>query len=107
MCSVIMASGLVDYVFGLVSLISPIIQYETVCGKSNISLCEVGCTVEHVPKVFLLISETALCVCVCVCESEGVSRWVGGCEREIEREKESACACVCVCVCVRVRACVF
>jgi len=66
-CSVIMAFGLVDYVFGLVSLISPIIQYETVCGKSNISLCEVGCTVEHVPKVFLFISETALCVCVCVC----------------------------------------
>ena len=42
MCSVIMASGLIDCVFGLVSLICSIIQYETVCAKSNISLCEVG-----------------------------------------------------------------
>jgi hypothetical protein len=67
MCSAIMASGLVDYVFVLVSLISPIIQYETVCTKSNISLCEVGFIVEHVLKVFLLISETALSVCACAC----------------------------------------
>jgi hypothetical protein len=66
MRSVIMASVLVDYVFGLVSLLSQIIRYETVCAKSNISLCEVGFTVEHVLKVFLLISETALYVCVCL-----------------------------------------
>jgi hypothetical protein len=94
MCSVIMASVLVDYVFGLVSLISQIIQYETVCAKSNISLCEVGFTVEHLPKVFLLISETALyeCVCVCVCVCARARMLVCVC----------ACACVHACVCFKI-----
>ena len=75
MCSVIMASVLVDYVLGLVSLISAIIKYENVCAKSDILLCEVGFTIEHVLKVFLLISETAY-VCVCVLKLRTVNKAV-------------------------------